>query len=202
MFVVSQFLKASVLGLAISVGGCGSITPAGMLTARNLDPLNTPPADIAFAVEVPQELRLGQGDAEVYLRLVDDLPPHDVLVEAFAPLQISEAPGGKAVGTNQSRRLYLAELSPADAARVAQAQAQIRDLRAQNIQGRGSLGIEVVGGCLTSGALDVLPLSTWIRTSPDADFVRLTRERDILALLAPEAKTALKARLRSCAPDP
>ncbi|PWJ19075.1 hypothetical protein [Jannaschia seohaensis] len=56
---------------------CDAITPAGLVAASRLDPLGTPPADVALALAVPDALRLSNGDAT--------LRPAFVVERASAP---------------------------------------------------------------------------------------------------------------------
>ncbi|MEM6375820.1 MAG: hypothetical protein AAF686_06225 [Pseudomonadota bacterium] len=194
-------LKTMALSIAIAMAltSCGAVMPAGFMAASRLDPLTTPPGDIAFAVEVPQALRLSDGDAELRLQLVDDQNAEEVWVDETVPLQISPATEALLSGARDDRALYLATLSARDAETISSAQKQILDIRAQGQQGRGSLSIQVVGGCLETERLDTLPVSTWLRTDPDADFVQLTRQRDVFDSLDAAQRRALQDGLRLCA---
>lgn len=187
------------IALALGLTACGAVTPAGFMAASRLDPLTTPPGDIAFAVEVPQALRLSDGDAELRLRLADDENAEELWVDETVPLQIRPATDSLISSAREGRALYSATLSAGDAETVAAAQKQILDIRAQGRQGRGSLSINVIGGCLENERLDSLPVSTWLRTDPTADFVQLTRQRDIFESLNAPQRRALQDRLQPCA---
>ncbi|MEM6577015.1 MAG: hypothetical protein AAF678_00865 [Pseudomonadota bacterium] len=194
-------LKIAVLSIALTIGltACGAVTPAGFMAASRLDPLTTPPGDIAFAVEVPEALRLSDGDAELRLQLIDDQETMEVWVDETVPLQIRPALDAAISGASQDGALYLATLSAPDAEIVTAAQKQILDIRAQGRQGRGSLSIQVIGGCIETDRVDNLPVSTWLRTNPDADFVQLTRQRDVFDSLDEAQRRALQDRLIPCA---
>ncbi|MEM6481950.1 MAG: hypothetical protein AAF681_08905 [Pseudomonadota bacterium] len=185
--------------LAMGLTACGAVTPAGFMAVSRLDPLTTPPGDIAFALEVPQTLRLTDKDAELRLRLIDDQDTAEVWVDERVPLEIRPASETELSGARTDRALYVATVSERDAETLAAAQRQILDIRAQGQRGRGSLSIQVVGGCLQGESLDGLPVSTWLQTDPSADFVPLTRERDVFDSLEPTERRALQARLERCA---
>ncbi|MEM7491396.1 MAG: hypothetical protein AAF390_19955 [Pseudomonadota bacterium] len=186
-------MRLALLPLALLLSACGAVTLPGLRAAGSLDPLGTPPEAIAVAISLPAELRLRDGDATVRLALEGDDGP---LVDETVPLALVDAPGpdGSALGD----RVVVARFGPAAAARFAAAQAEIRRLRAAGTEGRGSLSVAVRGGCLTGPLGDTLPVATWLRPAPDADFLPLTRRGDLLAALEPEDRDALLAGLPPC----
>ncbi|MEM7644863.1 MAG: hypothetical protein AAF366_20445 [Pseudomonadota bacterium] len=174
--------------------GCSAVTLAGIDAAARLDPLGTPPDAISVAVAVPPQLQLRDGDAVLRIALAG---PDGPLVSETVPLRIVPATDAVA-GTSPADRLFVARVGPAEAARFAGAQAEIRRLRAADQGGRGSLTVAVRGGCLTAPLGDTLPVTTWLRPAPDADFVQLSRRSDVLARLDPDARDAFRAALSPC----
>ncbi|MEM8822143.1 MAG: hypothetical protein AAGF30_00895 [Pseudomonadota bacterium] len=180
--------------LALSLlTGCTAVTMPGLRAASGLDPLTTPPEAIAVAVSLPNQMRLRDGDAVMRIALDG---PNGPLVSETVPLTLVETPGPS--GTASGDRVFVTGIEPAEAARFAAAQAEIRRLRATGIDGRGSLGVAITGGCLTAPLGDTLPVATWLRPGPDADFVLLTHRSDFLSSLDAETRAALRNGLAPC----
>lgn len=192
---MKPFVPLAALALLVA---CGSVTPAGLVAASRLDPLATPPGDIALAVAVPAALRLRDGDATLRLAFRPDGAEAPAVDETIRLALSPPVSGGPEVGPGT--RVVVARIPPADRPRLSAAQAAVRALRDDDVEGSGSLTVAVTGGCLEATLGDALPVSTWIRTAPDAPFVRLTRARDAFADLPAAAAAALRGRLAPC-PD-
>ena len=192
--------RPTLLALALAaLAGCSALTPAGLFAARNLDPLNTRPVDIVFAVGVPAMLQLEDGDAEFRLAFQADDGGTPIRKQASVPLQISPATADVVAPTDENEVVYIAQIAPSDAPAIFALQSEIKGLRAQGIQGEGSLTVDVIGGCFLSSRPETLSVSTWLRTSPDAEFVKLTRRQSLSGSIGQTAADALLARLEPCA---
>ncbi|MFO6463863.1 hypothetical protein ACK8OR_05695 [Jannaschia sp. KMU-145] len=175
-----------------TLAGCDAITPAGLMAAARLDPLTTAPEHVALAVTVPDTVRLRSGDAVLSLAFRAegaDMPA----VSETVPLMIAPA-----TTASPGTRRYVARIAPADAPRLVAAQTAIRALRASGTMGAGSLGVSVERGCTTAPLGRSLPISTAIRTDPEAPFVPLTRSVDAFDRLSPAEAAALRARFAPC----
>ncbi len=191
-------MKTSMIlgAFALALAGCSSISPAGMIAASRLDPLETPPSDLAVAVSVPRQMRLRDGDATMYLAF----EPEDSSISpvaATAPLSVTTNGDGPP-SPRPEMLTYTFSFGPEAAAQLAATQTQIKNLRAQGVEGKGTLSIGVEGGCLTGDLDDHLLVATWLRTSPNADFVQMTRETDLLDVLSDEDRVELLANLEAC----
>jgi len=192
-------IKATLLAALSSalLSACGSVTPAGLMAAARLDPLETPPAALAVAVSVPQGVRLQDGDAVLRLAFQPEDPAQAEAVGIEVPLSVRADPSAPEA-TVSDDLVYVLQLNARDAARMADAQRQIIALRAAEVAGQGSLGIEVTGGCLISTMPDTFPVATWLRPKPAGDWVPLTRRRDLLNVLPAAEANALLGRLERC----
>lgn len=195
-----NFILTALAGLAcaLTLSACASVNPAGLIAASRLDPLNTPPAEIAVAVGVPDTVRLADGDAELRIAFTGGSAAPDILVDETAPLQLRPITTGAPQPNSDSEAVYAARLAAGDAARIARAQAEIRALRARGIDGQGTLTVTVTGGCLLESPLRALPVSTWLQTDPEDGFVSLTREQDLFRALGESDAAALRAQLIPC----
>lgn len=188
---ISMCLSAAVLA------GCGSVSPAGLIAASRLDPLETPPGDIAVAVSVPEALRLRDGDAVLHLGFVPDDPSVADPVVATVPLSVSEDRLGPREAQS-GERIYVFGFSPTTAAQLKDVQTRIKALQADDIDGEGTLSIGVEGGCLEGDLGDALPVATWLRTGPEAKFVTLTNATNLFDLTSSEEQAELKAEISRC----
>lgn len=183
--------------ILVSLIACSSVTPAGLIAASRLDPLNSDAAKLAVAVGVPETVKLADGDAEFALSFVPEDPQYAPVSETVS-LQVRPSQDGLPEPNSATEDIYVAQFSPADADRIAAAQARIKAMKNNRIDGEGSLSIGVVGGCLTQTPLTSLPVSTWLRTDPTASFVRLTRTQDMLTALPADEAATIKANLKPC----
>ncbi|MEM8854766.1 MAG: hypothetical protein AAGD34_13775 [Pseudomonadota bacterium] len=195
----SLLLKALVgLACALTLSGCLSVNPAGLIAASRLDPLNTAPSDIDVAVGVQDNVRLTDGDAEFRIAFRSDGATSAFLVDETVPLQLRPITNGTPEPNADDEIVYSARFADEDAARIAAAQAQIRALRARGIDGKGTLGVSVVGGCLVGATLNSLRVSTWLQTNPQDGYVSLTRGQDMLRAVGESDAAALRAQLVPC----
>jgi hypothetical protein len=182
------------------LSACSALNPAGILAASRLDPLGTAPDRIALAIGLPQTVRLQTGDAVLRIAFTADDAGASPMIEQSVPLQIRPADDTAPAPQASDQTVYLATVSRRDATRFAAAQAAIRNARARGVDGTGSLSVEVIGGCVTDPPLAALPVSTWIRTEPDAPFVALTRDVELFGMLDRAQSAQLRERLKPCAP--
>ena len=188
-------LRLALLLLAAgALSGCTTLTAGGLLAAARLSPLTADPADVGIAVSVPAGVGLRTGDARLHFAFEPDSPGEAPFVESFA-LEIVDLE--TLAGAAPEDEVFAARLATADHGRFRAAQARVRRLRASGDDGRGSLSIAIDSACFTGERPGQLPVGTWIRTAADADFVRLTRRRDLLAMLGDEAE-ALRSSLARC----
>ena len=197
-------VPATLVGLtsALILSACASVSPAGLIAATRLDPLNTPPTEIAVAVGVPSTVRLADGDAELRMVFNGGNAASSFLIDETAPLQLRLITTGEPQPTSDGEVVYSARLAAEDARRIASAQASIRALRAQGVDGKGKLSITVAGGCLLAPTLRAMPVSTWLQTDPEDGFVRLTRRQDLFQALNESDAAALRAQLVPCDDPP
>ncbi|MEM8694173.1 MAG: hypothetical protein AAGG57_20190 [Pseudomonadota bacterium] len=188
------------VGIASSLilSACASVNPAGLIAASRLDPVNTAPAEIAVALGVPETVRLRDGDAVFRIVFESEDPDARSLVDETVPLLVREIDDSGPLPSAAGEIVYTARFAPEDAVRIAEAQAKIRAFRAQGIEGQGTLGVMVDGGCVAGPALDALPVSTWLQTNPEAGFVSLTRRQDVFKALDERNAKALRAQLAPC----
>ncbi|WP_407474641.1 hypothetical protein [Sulfitobacter sp. PM12] len=193
-----SFPALATLAMAVSVSACDTMNPAGLIAASRLDPLNTPPSEIEFAVGVPQTLRLTDGDAEFRIAFSGGTAVSTILIEETAPLLLIPGESTAPEPNAPDETVYIARIAPQDAARIAAAQREIRQLRSTGTQGDGSLTVRVVGGCFTSAPPTSIAVSSWLQTDPADGFVALTRQQDVARAIGARDAAILTAQLSPC----
>ncbi|MGC1494547.1 MAG: hypothetical protein WA790_01970 [Sulfitobacter sp.] len=186
----------SVCIAALSLAGCSSISPAGLLAAAQLDPIQTPPDNISIAISVPEVVRLRDGDAELYLGFMTDDKNMSAPVEATVPLAILNEAGPRPAETGEA--IYVFGFSTSSAAELSAIQEKIKAQKANDVAGTGTLKVAIEGGCITGALNGKLPVATWLRTSPTGKFVSLTRKSDFLDALPRTERDQLLANLKPC----
>ncbi|WP_143526082.1 hypothetical protein [Roseivivax lentus] len=177
------------------------MTPAGLIAASRLDPLNTPPSEIAVAVGVPETLRLADGDAEFRMAFRGGSAASTILLEEVAELRLAPAGQAEPQPNATDETVYVARIAPEDTARIAALQAEIRTLREAGTDGAGTLNIRVVGGCYVGAAPASIMVSTWLQTAPADGFVPLTRRQGMVRALGARDAAMLLAELTPCDAD-
>ena len=183
--------------VAVAVA-CTSLTPAGMMAASRLDPIKTPPDQIAVAFAVPQTLRLSDGDAEFRIAFAGGPADAPILLEKTAVLDIRPAAQDGPRSSNGEEQIYIARIPPADSPAIAEILRQIRTLQAKGIEGEGNLGILIGGGCYMQTIPESLVFSTWLKTNPEDGFVQVTRRANLFDAINARDATLLRAALTRC----
>lgn len=189
---------ASLAGL-VALAGCLSTPPSTLVKLARLSPLESDPAQMRIAVRAPSSIRVRTGDIRLAMRF-DGPSPETSLIAETQPLieeQAGPVPGiadDRADGT----RLHVAELSPEDAQRIAAVQRRIKQLRADGVEGRGSLSVTATG-CAQSPVPDgPVLITTYLQTAVQEDFVILNRRVDLRTALISEG--ADLAQIPPCTP--
>ncbi|MGJ8624116.1 MAG: hypothetical protein ACSHW1_15260 [Yoonia sp.] len=193
---MSKYIFSAFL-VAVLLTACGSVTPGGLIAASRLDPLETSPSDIIVAVSVPEALRLRDGDAVFRLGFIPEDQSVAEPIDAVVPLTILDGIT-KPRSAQSGEAIFILGFSAQDAAEIAAVQEQIKTIRAQGVDGSGSLGITIESGCYTSELGDSLEVSTWLRTAPADNFVLLNRSVNLFDVLPPEGRAQLEAKLNRC----
>jgi hypothetical protein len=180
-----------------AVAACTGISPAGIIAARSLDPLGTPPDQIGIAVGVPGNVQLSSGDAVMRIAFRGGTLASTIVIEEEVRLQLAQDESGQIAANASDEVIYSASLLPRDAARFASAQQAIREAREKGVDGVGTLNIEVTGGCYVGAEPDGLPTSTWLRTDPSRPFVAMTQRVDAFEALG-DAGLGLRSILSPC----
>jgi len=183
--------------LALILAGCAGVSPAGLIAASRLDPLESPPGNISVAVSVPDAVQLKKGDADLSLAFVPDDPERAASISKSVPLSISSRVAGPR-DPKEGEAIFVLGFSEEDAVGLTAIQDQIKSLRSKGVEGSGSLSVAITGGCVTRELDDGLPVTIWLRTDPGAKFVLLTRSADLFKETSSEDAASFKDEMQRC----
>lgn len=164
-----------VLGLTLAACSGVPLTSYGKLA--RLDPMSTEPRDLRVAVMTTDAVDLTPGQVTLLMSYqAEDGSLHEehTLVvlpddsEVFSPRLTRDLEPGHVVDTS--------ELSEADADTMRGFQQRVRDFKAGDWEGAGSLTVSVNGFCTTRDVQsENLPFSIYLQTTPDGDFFPMLR---------------------------
>ncbi len=175
----SATLRALVLLAPLALAGCLTASSATLAKLARLNPLEADPSQIRIALKLPPGLGVRDGDVTVKLEFTDDTGRMPLAHAYKAEVTNDVAPPELAGGLRKGAGGAIVPPSPADAARMRGAQAYVREYRSGGGKGKGSLSVGATGcraGALASGPL---PVSAYIRTTPNDTFTPLYRNLDL-----------------------
>ena len=156
-----------------------------MVRLMTFSPMEANPADLRFAVQTQQYIRVRDGDVRMRLAYqASDVASS--LVEEYSVVfqDIGQPTQGLPVARNDDSRIIVGQLAPEAAASMFEAQQRIRDLRASGAVGKGSLAI-TASGCTTEAVPDKpASVTVWLQTNPQEDFFIVSRNRDLRKTIA------------------
>lgn len=171
---------AAALAMLVALAGCLTTPPSSVVKLARLSPLDADPSAVRLAVRLPEALVVRDGD--IRLRIGFDGGSETTrLVEEYAAV-ITDGSGGMpgiAIDESDGTHVFVAALTEEDAAALAETQKRIRAWRTAGIEGEGQLAVMATAcadGPVPEGPI---PLTTWMRTSPDEPFFIVARNIDL-----------------------
>ena len=169
-----------ILIAALFLAACLTTPPSTVAKLARLSPLEADPSAIRLAVRLPGSLVVRDGDVRLRVSF-DGGSEATRLVEEYAAVIADGAEDltGIATKPGDGSRVFVAALTEDDAASLADTQRRIRAWRAAGIEGKGQLAV-MATACANGPFPDgPIPLTTWMRTSPDEPFFVLARTVDL-----------------------
>lgn len=191
-------LTPFLLLLLTLLSGCASLSPRTLWALSQFDPLNADPAAIAVAVGMQEQWQLSDGAVEMRLMFIFEGANSPVVDELFV-LHSRPADDDTTPLPLVGEVVYRVEIAGADYERLRLAQKRIRQFRADDLKGEGSLTIQVMGGCYHEPKPATLLVRTFIQTDPEVGFLPLGNQLDLLTELEQTDLDELNTRIAPCA---
>lgn len=173
---------------SIFLAGCSSIPLGTMLKMRNFDPLSAEPSSIRFAVITDKQVRLADGSTSMTLSFQSTQPDRSFTHTAVA--SIKEYASIESLPTqlqpHEKVTLFFLKKEDADALRLAQS--KLRNIKALNVDGSGSLSISVTQGCLPAQLLksNEMLVTVFAQFDPSQGYVKMISEMNLLSQASAE----------------
>ena len=180
---------STILIFALFLTGCASVPLGTIWKMRNFDPLSAEPSLIRFAVVTDKRVMLSDGSTSMNLSYQSSLPEHTFSHTAVASIK-NNAPIdsiAQELEPNQKITLFYLDKKDADALRLAQS--KLRNIKAQNVEGEGSLSISVTQGCVPSELLESeeMLVTVFALFDPKQGYVKMISELNLLAEVGDDA---------------
>ncbi|MBL4672273.1 MAG: hypothetical protein JKX81_08415 [Arenicella sp.] len=182
MMKTNQLASASVLALLCLtfLCACTSVPLSTIWKLRNFDPLDANPNEIRIAVITDQIIQLEDESVSLQLGFSSADRNHDFSTMAKATVKANATVGQLQQYVEGEQRItlfYLAD-SAADAIRLAQN--RLRIIKQNDIQGNGSLTINVHMGCFNGPKPDSIVANVYAQFSPNQGYVKMISNIDLL----------------------
>ena len=180
--------------------GCMSFStpPSSILKLARMQPMESDPAALRFAVATPGFLRVRDGDITVTVTF-NTGDRMTSFIEQYKPVVDNDAavtPGINRQRLEDNGNLVVARFHEDDQDGFRAMQARIKAFRAAGGKGEGSLSIAATG-CRTAPLADgPARISVWLQADPGSDYFALFRGLDLRAQL--KAEGADLSELPSC----
>ncbi len=165
--------------LCLGLPGClAGMSAATLVELARLDPLESDPAAMRFALRVPEGLRVRDGDASVYLGHAE--ASGFVIDGRWTVRRLEDRrPADAALGPVAETDLGLFALSASDAGDMRRVQAEIIARREAGHDGEGTLTVAVTGCRAGPPLKGPILASAYLSTGPGRRFVPLFTDLDL-----------------------
>ncbi|QCK88094.1 hypothetical protein E8L99_21200 [Phreatobacter aquaticus] len=171
---------AFVAACSVGIGGCLSTPISSLPRLMRLDLATMDMDDVRAALRLPAMLRVRPGDAVMTIKTrVDGGNPTEdrfVLVESTVERERVEMAAEARAGAGIS----IWRIAPGDVPRVAAIQQRVRASLVQGPRVRGSLEIQVSGGCRTAPIPEgAVPMSSFLKPARGETYITLVSDLDL-----------------------
>ncbi|MEM7359651.1 MAG: hypothetical protein AAF431_11185 [Pseudomonadota bacterium] len=171
--------------LAIStLTACAGIPITSIWKLRNLNPLDTDPAEISIAVVTHQGVQLQDGSTSLSLGFSSEVTEHNFTDEYVASIRRNADPAEVQADVNEDEAVTVFFLNPKAAEAMRTSQNRIRAIRDQQIEGSGSLSVSVHSGCSIGPKPDQLTADIYVKFNSRDGYILLNQNLDLFAMAA------------------
>ena len=159
---------------------CSGIPLSTLIKLRSLSPLDADPNQIRIALVSDQILQFSDKSVVLTLSYQANNQAQSVHTELFVS-QLSSNKGTLLDGRYEAHeKVTIFFLDKAQAQVMSETQARIRQLKAEGVEGKGHLSVQVTASCFIEPPPDNLPTDFYIQLSQDQDFILLQNNFDLI----------------------
>lgn len=174
--------------IALFLAACTSMPISSMYKLSRMDPMEADPAQIKVAVRADEAIGIGKGDAQIEFKF--DAEDDSLNIEEIYLIEVVRNPalrGKLYTDKKPGESITVLGLTTSDAGRMRQLQLEMAPFRDGDVEGSGSLRVNLSGMCLHSkmppGEVE---LDLFLQTSEQDGFFVIAKNLDMREVLAEE----------------
>ena len=166
--------------LLLLISGCVGMPISSMFKLRNLDPLETDPAQISIAVITNNAVVLNDNSTSLTMGFKSDLPEHNFENTFFTIVVTNPNIQVLQDNKNDDENITLFFMDEKSAKSMRITQNRIKSIRQLGIEGEGSLAINVNTGCFNVRKPSILLASIYMKFDSEQGFILMNRNVDLI----------------------
>lgn len=181
----------------LSMSACSTVPPSSYAKLSALSPLEANPSEIRMAVIAPEKLVIRPGGAVLSIAWRPKLGNSRKKEFSLEVLSGNATAPQLIPRLNPGQHLYVLKLTDADASALLALQREVREAKANGVEGEGDIGAGLHDACWTGRfptTSEAIPLEAHLRTEAGGDWTTLIAEIDLKDIL----KSAGISMLPSC----
>ena len=174
--------------IALFLAGCTSMPLTSMYKLSRIDPMEADPAQIKVAVRADEAIGIGKGDAQIEFKF--DAEDNSLNIDEIYLIEVVRDPvvqGDLYADKKPDESITILGLTASDAERMKQLQLEMAPFRNGDVEGSGSLRVNLNGMCLHSKLPPgEVQLDLFLQTSEQDGFFLMAKNLDMREVMAEE----------------
>jgi len=174
--------------IALFLAGCTSMPLTSMYKLSRMDPMEADPAQIKVAIRADEAIGFGKGDAQIEFKF--DAEDDSLNIDEIYLIEVVRDPvvqGDLYADKKPGDSITVLGLTNSDAQRMKQLQLEMAPFRNGDVEGSGSLRVNLSGMCLHSKMPPgEVQLDLFLQTSEHEGFFVMAKNLDMREVLAEE----------------
>ena len=174
--------------IALFLAGCTSMPLTSMYKLSRIDPMEADPAQIKVALRADEAIGFGKGDAQIEFKF--DAEDDSLNIDEIYLIEVVRNPvvqGDLYADKKPGDSITVLGLTASDAERMKQLQLEMAPFRNGDVEGSGSLRVNLSGMCLHSKMPPgEVQLDLFLQTSEQEGFFLMAKNLDMREVLAEE----------------
>ena len=174
--------------IALFLAGCSGMPLTSMYKLSRMDPMEADPAQIKVAVRADKAIGFGKGDAQIEFKF--DAEDDSLNIDEIYLIEVVRDPvvqGDLYADKKPDESITILGLTASDAERMKQLQLEMAPFRNGDVEGSGSLRVNLNGMCLHSKLPPgEVQLDLFLQTSEQDGFFLMAKNLDMREVMAEE----------------
>ena len=176
--------------IVLFLAGCTSMPLTTMYKLSRMDPMDADPAQIKVAVRADEAIGIGKGDAQIEFKF--DAEDDSLNIDEIYLIEVVRNPamhGELYADKKPGESITVLGLTTSDAQRMKQLQLEMAPFRNGDVEGSGSLRVNLSGMCLHNKMPPgEVQLDLFLQTSEQEGFFVMAKNLDMREVLAEEGR--------------